>query len=214
MHILLEHGSCLGFRNITRPSDRNNNAGTCIDNIFIKLDKINYKTFTLKIPLSDLFPIFMYINKIRATKDAHAVNRLNYNKLKSETELINWSELSLIDEPNLALNNLVSRIKICLKKAEYSKKNILYPRKNWITSAIIKSCVTKEKLYKLWKEDLNNTKKREKYREFNLILKKIINKSKVSFDKEQFQAKMKNPKFVERTKSKTKMTKETKTSTI
>ena len=54
--------------------------------------------------------------------------------------------------------------------------------------------VTKEKLYKLWKEDPNNTKKRENYRKFNLILKKIINKAKESFDKEQFQAKMKNPK--------------------
>ena len=126
------------------------------------------------------------------------MNRINYNKLKTEAELINWSELSLINEPNLALNNLLSKIKICLRKAEYSKKdykkNILYPRKNWITSAIIKSYVTKEKLYKLWKKDPNNTKKREDYRKFNLILKKIINKAKESFDKDQFQAKMKNPK--------------------
>ena len=163
LHILLEHGYCPGFRNITRRSDRNNNSGTCIDNIFIKLDKINYKTFTLKIPLNDHFPIFMTINKIRTTKDAHAMNRINYNKLKTEAESINWSELSLINEPNLALNNLVSKIKICLNKAEYSKidykKNILYPRKNWITSAIIKSCVTKEKLHKLWKQDPNNQRK-------------------------------------------------------
>ena len=104
-------------------SDRNNNSGTCTDNIFMKLDEFNYKTFTLKIPLNDRFPIFMYINKIRATKDAHAMNHINYNKLKTEAELINWSELSLINEPNLALNNLVSKIKICLSKAEYSKKD-------------------------------------------------------------------------------------------
>ena len=98
----------------------------------------------------------MSINKIRATKDAHAMNRINYNKIKTEAELINWSEFSLINEPNLALNNLVSKIKIYLSKSEYSKKDYkkdrLYPRKNWITSAIIKSCVTKEKLYKLWKK--------------------------------------------------------------
>ena len=112
LHILLEHGYCPGFPNITRPSDRNNNSGTCIDNILIKLDKINYKTFTLKIPLHDHFPIFMSINEIRATKDAHAMNRINYNKLKTEAKLINWSELSLINEPNLVLNNLVSKIKM------------------------------------------------------------------------------------------------------
>ena len=76
---------------------------------------------------------------------------------------------------------------MCLSKTEYSKKsckkNILYPRKNWITTAIIKSCVTKEKLYKLWRKDTNNPKKRENYRKFNLISKKIINKAKESFDK-------------------------------
>ena len=168
---------CPGFRNITRPSDRNNNSGTCIDNIFIKLDKINYKTFTLKIPLNDHFPIFISINKIRVTKDAHAMNRINYKKLKTEAELINWTKLSLTNEPNLALNNLVSKIEIYLSKAEYSKKdykkNILYPRKNWITSAIIKSCVTKENLYKLSNKYPNNNKKRENYRKFNLILRKL-----------------------------------------
>ena len=124
MHILLEHGYCPGFYNITRPSDRNNNSGTCIDNIFIKLDEINYKTFTLKMTLNDHYSIFMSINKIRATKDAHAMNRINYNKLKTEAVLSNWSELSLINEPNLALNNLVNKIKVCLSKAEYSKKII------------------------------------------------------------------------------------------
>ena len=51
LHILLEHGYCPSFHNITRPSDRNNNSRTCIDNIFIKLDKINYKTFTQTILL-------------------------------------------------------------------------------------------------------------------------------------------------------------------
>ena len=68
---------------------------------------------------------------------------------------------------------------------------ILYSRQNWITPVIIKSCVTK--LYKLWKKHSNNTKKRENYRKFNLILKKIINIAKESFDKEQ-KAKMIIPK--------------------
>ena len=33
---------------------------------------------------------------------------------------------------------------------------------------------TKEKLYKLWKKDPNNTRKREKYKKFINILKNII----------------------------------------
>ena len=59
LHILLEHGYCPGFSNTTRPSDKISNTGTCIDNIFIKLDKIAYRTFTLRIPLTDHFPLFM-----------------------------------------------------------------------------------------------------------------------------------------------------------
>ena len=43
LHILLEHVYCPGVRNITRPFDRNNNSGTCIDNIFIKLIKLTIK---------------------------------------------------------------------------------------------------------------------------------------------------------------------------
>ena len=52
------------------------------------------------------------------------------------------------------------------------------PRKDWITKAIIKSCCTKEKRYKLWKRDPNNTRKREEYKKFTIILKNIINKAK------------------------------------
>ena len=64
----------------------------------------------------------MSINKIKATKDVHAMKHINYNKLRSEAKLINWSELTLINEPNLALNNLFSKIKICIKKLNILKK--------------------------------------------------------------------------------------------
>ena len=71
VHILLENGYCSGFCNITRPSDKTCNSGTGIDNIFIKLDKIAYKTFTLRIPLTDHFLLFMSINKIRTTQNIY-----------------------------------------------------------------------------------------------------------------------------------------------
>ena len=49
----------------------------------------------------------------------------------------------------------------------------------------MKSCNTKEKLYKLWKKDPNNTKKREHYKKFNNLLKYTINKAKEMYDKKQ-----------------------------
>ena len=155
LHILLENGYCPGFSNITRPSDKTGNSGTCIDNIFIKLDQIAYKTFTLRIPLTDHFPLFMSLNKIRTIGNLHTIKHINFNKLREDASTINWSELSQINDPNIALNNLINKIKICLSKAEYNKKpnktNIMNPRKDWVTKAIIISSKTKEKLYKIWK---------------------------------------------------------------
>ena len=58
LHILLEHGSCSGFSNITGPLDNTCNSG-CINNIFIKFDKISYRTFTLRIRLTIHFPLFI-----------------------------------------------------------------------------------------------------------------------------------------------------------
>ena len=122
LHILLEHSYCPGFSNTTRPSDKTCNTGTCIDNIFIKLDKIAYRTFTLRMPLTDPFPLFMSINKLRTIENIDTIKHVNYNKLRTAADSINWSEVSLINDPNLALNNLIDKIKMCLCKAEYNIK--------------------------------------------------------------------------------------------
>ena len=45
------------------------------------------------------------------------------------------------------------------------------------------SIKTKEKLYKIWKKDPNNKKKRGEYKKFTNILKDIVNKAKESYDK-------------------------------
>ena len=189
LHILLENGYCPGFSNITRPSDKTGNSGTCIDNNFIKLDKIAYKTFTLRIPLTDHIPLFMSLNKIRTIKNLPTIKRINFNKLREDASTINWSELSQINDPNIALNYLIDKIKICLSKDEYTKKpnktNIMNPRKDWVTKAIMISIKTKETLYKIWKKDPNNNKKRDEYKKFTNILKDIVNKAKESYDNNQ-----------------------------
>ena len=99
LHVLLENGYCLGFCNIIRPSDETCKSETCVDNIFIKLDKIAYKTFTLRVPHSDHFPLFMSINKIRTTQNIYTINRINYNKLGTSAVSINWNELRQINDP-------------------------------------------------------------------------------------------------------------------
>ena len=142
----------------------------------------------------------MSLNKIRTIENLHTIKRINYNKLTGDVSTINWSELSQINDPNIVLNNLIDKIKICLSKAEYTKipnkTNVMKPRKDWVTKAIMISSKTKEKLYKLWKKDPYNNRKREEYKNFTNILKNIINKAKDLYDKIQIEASMNSPKRI------------------
>ena len=63
----------------------------------------------------------MSINKIRTTQNIYTINRINCNKLRPAAVTINWNELTQINDPDIALNNLIDKI-ICLSKAEYTKK--------------------------------------------------------------------------------------------
>ena len=65
LQTLLEKGYHPGFNQITRPVNTDVSKGTCIDNIYIKLDKITHKSYTLTIPFNDHYPILMSIKKIK-----------------------------------------------------------------------------------------------------------------------------------------------------
>ena len=64
----------------------------------------------------------MSLNKIRKIENLHTIKRINFNKLRADASTINWSKLSQINDPNIALNNRIDKIKICLSKAEYAEK--------------------------------------------------------------------------------------------
>ena len=56
------------------------------------------------------------------------------------------------------------------------------------------STKTKEKLYKIWKNDSSNNRKREEYKKFTNILKDIVNKAKETYDKKLIESSMNNIK--------------------
>lgn len=82
---------------------------------------------------------------------------------------------------------LIEKIQFCINKSQAeikkNKKNPTLPRKNWITIGITTSCRTKEKLYKIWKNDPNNEEKKENYKKYAKSLQKIINQAKLNYDK-------------------------------
>ena len=67
-------------------------------------------------------------------------------------------------------------------------------RKDWVTKAIMISSKTKEKLYKIWKKNPNNNRKREEYKKFTNILKDIVNKVNQSYDKKLIESSTNNIK--------------------
>ena len=60
----MEAGFYPGFTGVTRPSDKER-GGSCIDNIFIKSNSIKTRAYKLNTSISDYFPLFMTIDKIR-----------------------------------------------------------------------------------------------------------------------------------------------------
>ena len=114
----LDEGYIPEFSGITRPS-----IGNCkgIDNVFIKNKDLKIETYKLKKSLTDRYPLFIAINKIKTdSKDPHIT--LNYNKLTNIAATRNWNELILIQDPNAATDQLINKIKLCIEMAKTMKK--------------------------------------------------------------------------------------------
>lgn len=153
LQILLEKGYHPGFTETTRPATSDCTKGTCIDNFYIKLNKIKHKTYTLTIPFNDHYPIFMSMREIKKSIPYNSNKYINYQKLKNFANTECWSEITSIEDPNIALDKLILKIKNCINKAETTrdknKQKNMTPRKNWISSAIMTSCAKKGKLQNL-----------------------------------------------------------------
>ena len=59
---------------------------------------------------------------------------------------------------------------------------------------IVISCSKKELLYKIWKAEPNNPITKTEYKNYVIILNKVINEAKLLFDREQFQQNSNNPR--------------------
>ena len=81
---LLGKGFIPTFTKTTRPTTLASEAGTCIDNIFIKTNFLIAKSLTLKIPITDYYPIFLEIKNekiINKTETDEPRYGYNYNAI-------------------------------------------------------------------------------------------------------------------------------------
>lgn len=195
LHSFLESGFEPCFKEITRPSIRGV-GGSCIDNIFIKSDLIEYNSYKLNVSFNDHYALIMEIkNKIVIKENYFASKKINYNKLKKIARSVNWMDLVLLD-PNMTVDLLIKEINNCINsatiKVNNKHKSKKIPRKKWITTGIINSSTTKEHLYKIWKLNPSNEQLKYEYNKYKKVYDKVIQDAKCKYDAQSL---VKNSKY-------------------
>ena len=198
---LLEKSYFPGFTSITRPAKVGAESGTCIDNIFVKTDFLITKALTLKIPITDHYPLFLEIKNETIkldNKEAKRIEYHNYNKLFNTALHIDWSIYRNVKDPNKIVNDLIKDIHFCIQNSKYTrhhqrKKNNTFS-KDWISKAIINSCNTKEVLYNKLKKNPKNEVLKAQYKNFVKLLDKVIKDAKIKFNKKKIEDNRNDPK--------------------
>ena len=122
----------------------------------------------------------------------------NYKKLINTVKEINWNNYENINDPNNIINSMIKNIQSCIGMAKYTKpkKHISnkIPRNDWIRSAIINSCNTKEKLYNRLKHNPDNYELKNKYKTFCKNLTDVIKAAKTKYDKSLIEKNSSDPR--------------------
>lgn len=151
---IFENGFRPCFKGITRPNN-DGITGSCIDNIFVKTIEIETNAYKLTHSFTDHYPLLvgLKIATFTNSEENNSFSSANYNKLKKIASRVNWNDLISLD-PNITTDLIIDEIKNCINLAKLSnrkskRKASDIPRKKWITHAIIRSCNTKEQLFKI-----------------------------------------------------------------
>lgn len=146
---------------VTRPTRIFQDTSTLIDNIFSNISAKDCEVALIYSDISDHLPILLqyFSTKMKPAKSptGSLVNKRNFSDGKIEsfkTYLcqVKWNEqLENISDPDVMYLKFMDKFnegfyQFFPKQAYTHNKN--KPRKEWITSALVKSCKTKSKLYK------------------------------------------------------------------
>lgn len=182
----LENKYVPNFWTITRSN--NKGGGSCIDNVFSKIKNTETKTFKLMYKITDHEPLLLLI-KTRIIAEKVVYNektRIDYNKLEKHMAKINWDR-NYSNDVDIFLSNILRQVeKVIVKSSKKMKlSNKSRPNNDWITTGLIKSCETKEKLYKAWQKDHSNKILGKKYKKYSNKLNNLIIYAKQKYDKDK-----------------------------
>lgn len=176
---------------ITKPTRITHTSATLIDNIYIKLKNSQIFSAIITYDISDHLPVITGLCKcpLKTDKKPLVIKSRKFddqkiNIINNEMMQINWdilNQLSVNDSYNVFINKMYE---VLDKFAP--EKNIKIPHKriikeDWMTTGLIKSCITRDKLYK---KSLGKSQTHPSYLRFKLYrntLKKLLRTAKQTF---------------------------------
>ena len=185
------------FPCIDRPTrvcqTKNGTTISLIDNIFTKDIDHKITSGNLVTDLSDHFPNFISIKGSRYDNITKPKNKLirqlkpnNIKGFKNSLSLVSWDYINNEDNPETSYSNFIDKTTELLnthcplKSTKISNRKSV--RKPWITTSILKSIRTKDKLYKkiISKPTTDNKLKYTKYRNILNNLLCVAKKSHIT----------------------------------
>ena len=185
---------------ITVPTRVTRHSATLIDHIFSNISSENILSGTLLTDISDHYSNFSIIstsnkkNTNPQTVKYRSINNESIAQLNSALGDIDWTEVYLSDDVNVAytafLNKILEQFDLCMP-LKIVKFNKFKHRKNpWLTKGILKSLKTKEMLYLKMVKSRNSSEFsicEAKYKNYNLIYMKCVRLAKKMYWENQFE---------------------------
>ena len=201
LNIMHEHGFTRYLNAITREAMKSN---SCLDHIFLKADiNLDFNPGVYKSAITDHNIVFTLIsplikNSIKNPMDSfiNSKTTINYRCLISQIRNMTWESVLNCQDADKSFEILYNILRGLISKCtvSFNTPSKLKKIKPWITSGIIQSIRTRDKLAKQTKQDPNNIALLNKFKKYRNALTRVIRHTKINYYSEKFNINKSNPK--------------------
>ena len=162
-YLLLQMGYQSMINSVTHPNAFG--GGSCLDHIFVK-SCLQFSAGKIAECLTDHFLILLAFYDNNAECKVKEKSFISKNKFIRLCHTENWDQVIEIQDPEEALNLLVTKLQNINSRSLKNVPRNQLPRKSWMTPALVNSVNKKNKLYKAWKDEKFDKKEKEKKKRY------------------------------------------------
>jgi len=181
---------------INKPTREAISSSTCIDHFFVRnlahKNKINITGFVMNNSITDHYTTLLNLNynvNFNQNLNRHkTIYKIDYDRLNEQLAVEQWEGVYHCNDPIFATDSLYSIINSHLKRCTYSihlnkKQTKLKP---WITTGIVNSIRTRDKLKRKILRNVNvNEEHIQYYKNYRNALTKLIKQAKYQYYKQK-----------------------------